>query len=261
MITQALKKLFRKVGFNVTRYPKGSATYDAHLSQIFHLLQINCVLDVGANQGQYGKFLRSLGYAGKIISFEPNPRDFKILQKATNQDENWTCFQYALGAISGVKQLNITSTSLFSSFLKPTPQIKNVFGGGGEIVLQENVSIKTVNEIFPQIKQGIENLHVYLKMDTQGYDMEVLAGAMDVMEYIYALESELSVKPIYENMVSYHQAVQKIEDMDFSVTGFFPVTRDHLFQIIEFTCVAININLLKPLAKNIDHLAIYHFQK
>ena len=57
-----------------------------HLRKLFSHLQINCVLDVGANQGQYGRFLRQTGYQGWIISFEPSPADFQVLAERSAAD-------------------------------------------------------------------------------------------------------------------------------------------------------------------------------
>jgi hypothetical protein len=67
-----------------------------HLLRLFELLQINCVIDVGANQGQYGRFLRAIGYRGNIISFEPSGDDYDLLSRLAEKDPRWSTHQLAL---------------------------------------------------------------------------------------------------------------------------------------------------------------------
>ena len=68
-----LKDLMRKgatlVGCGIGRLP-GFEVLGTHLAMLFARLKINCVLDVGAHVGQYGRFLRNIGYSGHIVSFE-----------------------------------------------------------------------------------------------------------------------------------------------------------------------------------------------
>jgi hypothetical protein len=47
------------------------------LKQVLDKGEVNCVLDVGANRGQFASILRKIGYGGQIISFEPSLHDFK----------------------------------------------------------------------------------------------------------------------------------------------------------------------------------------
>jgi len=80
LLKKHIKKTISKLGYELIRKPGKSERLDFHLYKLFDLLKINCVLDVGANQGQYAHFLRNLGYKGNIISFEPVTIDYAILQ-------------------------------------------------------------------------------------------------------------------------------------------------------------------------------------
>ena len=91
-----------------------------HLRTLFESLQVQCVLDVGANKGQYRDFLRlEVGYTGKIISFEPIENNVKILQERANADNNWVILDYALGSSPGNFPINVMTSDVFSSFLNP----------------------------------------------------------------------------------------------------------------------------------------------
>ena len=68
---------------------------------------VETVLDVGAHHGEYGLRLRKGGYDGKIVSFEPGPDAFSVLEQRCKRDGNWACHQMALGDEIGQGELNV----------------------------------------------------------------------------------------------------------------------------------------------------------
>ena len=80
---------------------------------------------------------------------------------------------------------------------------------------------------------------VYLKMDTQGWDLEVLAGASGCLERIQAFQSEVAMHPIYDGMPALHESLSRFQDLGFGVSGLFPVSLDSNLEVIEFDCVAV----------------------
>jgi len=208
-----------------------------HLVQLFDYLQVNCVLDVGANQGQYGRFLRAIGYKGNIVSFEPAGGDFDILSRVAGKDPGWFAHQLALGDIDQLTQINITSDSLFNSFLAPNDFI---LGQGLRIDKVENVEMKRLDSIFDDLIAPLVEPKVYLKMDTQGYDLKVVAGARESLKQVVGLQSELSVQPLYEGMPGYLENLEVLNQAGFDLTGMFPIARDNALRVIEFDCIMIN---------------------
>ena len=91
----------------------------AVLKYVFEKLSINCILDVGANQGQYGTLLRRIGYGGWIISFEPVQASYEALKAVAAKSERWRVFPYALGRDNERREINVTEETVFSSFLTP----------------------------------------------------------------------------------------------------------------------------------------------
>src|SRR5579864_1371671 len=89
------------------------------LKNVLGKLSINCVIDVGANQGQFGTLLRRIGYRGWIISFEPVRASYEALDALAAKEKLWRVFPYALGAENERRQINVTDESVFSSFLAP----------------------------------------------------------------------------------------------------------------------------------------------
>ncbi|MFZ0548457.1 MAG: FkbM family methyltransferase [Candidatus Promineifilaceae bacterium] len=223
-------------GYELTSQPPKSERLDIHLQRLFQKLNINCIFDVGANRGQYGRFLRQSGYTGRIISFEPVSADFALLQAQAADDPEWQTHQIALGREENTAEINVTSDSLFNSFLKPNEFIR---GQGLRISHVESVQIRPLDALFDQSLAEINQPQPYLKLDTQGYDLEVLAGAEKCLSRISALQTELSIKPVYEQMPYYLDSIAHLEKMGFEVTGLFPIARDNALRVVELDCVMV----------------------
>ena len=89
------------------------------LPGLFEMYGVNCVIDVGAHEGEYAKRLREGGYEGRIVSFEPVPRAFAGLERAAAGDRAWHVHQLALGREDGVSTMNAVPGTL-SSLRPPT---------------------------------------------------------------------------------------------------------------------------------------------
>jgi len=210
-----------------------------HLGMLLGACEINCVLDVGANIGQTGIFLRRIGYRGRIVSFEPVGRNFKILAKRCGADPDWRCHRIALGARNGDQTINLARRSVFDSFLRPTGYSTRQFGSDSEVIDSETVSVRRLETVIESCVNGLSTPRIFLKLDTQGYDLEVLAGAGPGIGCVLGLQTELSVKPVYESMVNYLDAIPRINALGFEITGLFPVNRDAAMRVVEFDCVAV----------------------
>ena len=111
------RKLVNKAGFDLVRLKNSHGSFDVHLNNVFKKYSIDCVIDVGANSGQYGTFLRSIGFNGWIVSFEPVKSVFEKLVENAKKDKKWICYNMALGDKSEKKIINVFSSTVFSSFL------------------------------------------------------------------------------------------------------------------------------------------------
>ena len=81
--------------------------------------------------------------------------------------------------------------------------------------------------------------YIFLKLDTQGFDLNVLDGVGAHAGRILALQSEIAVKPIYDGMTGYMHAIAAMNGRGFELTGLFPVLRDRQLRIVEFDCVMV----------------------
>lgn len=227
-----------RVGSRIGRLP-GVELLGAHLAALFARLRINVVLDVGAHVGQYGRFLRNLGYRGHIVSFEPILANFTRLEGRRAGDAKWSAHRLALSNRDAVVPINVTHLTQFSSFLPPSGYSREQFDGLSDVVRTEMVETTRLDGFLAHGIAGVTRPRIFLKLDTQGHDLIVLEGASGLLDRVVALQSEIAVKPIYQGMTGYLEALSALNTMGFELTGLFPVLRDKAFRIVEFDSVMI----------------------
>ena len=232
------KEFVRLFGWELLHARKEQPTLGTHLAQLLPRLGIDCVLDVGANQGQYGRALRKAGYRGRIVSFEPVQETFRILKSHADKDGDWRVNNYALGAKPGESTIHVTRATILSSFRQPNAFSMEKYAWGMPIVRDEQVQIRTLDEVFDECLKGLTDPKVFLKLDTQGFDLQVFAGAKRSLPRVLGLQTEISVQPIYEDVPDYLEALAVYKAAGFVMSGLYPVSRDkQTLACIEMDCV------------------------
>jgi FkbM family methyltransferase len=237
-----IKKLANLFGYELLRIKK-SHSINSHLKNLFDLYQIDLIIDVGANKGQFGQLIRKLGYKGDILSFEPVLSSFELLKDRAKNDPRWKVFQLGLGDKKDQREINTFKSSDFSSLLAPNAKGKELFDKIRE-GSKELIEINTLDNILLDLKIS-KTRKTFLKMDTQGYDMHVFSGAKNSIDSIAALLSEISITQIYDGMTNYHNALMEFERNGYVVSALFPVSHDENdLSVIELDCVMIKKNIL-----------------
>ncbi len=203
------------------------------LREILIVLRINCVLDVGAARGQFAINLRKIGYQGKIVSFEPVSEAFEQMGAAFATNSLWQGFRYALGGRTGEVNFHVaTDSTEMSSVLVPKDDAWQL--------RTEVVPMKTLDSILDKVLSDIEEPRIFLKMDTQGYDVEVIKGAANSMDRIMALQSELVIQPDYIGAPLYLEALTLYQGYGFRPVSLIEAARDlHSGIITEVNCVLV----------------------
>jgi len=239
-----IKRFVELFGYELINSKK-QPSLPAHLSRIFKQCHINVVLDVGANHGQFAKGLRARNYAGEIHSFEPVASSFAILQQASANDLNWHVHNLALGDKSGDQDIHVSKASELSSFLPA-----NEFGSkrlkGMAAIHLETVQVLTVDQFLAEHNILSADKNIFLKMDTQGFDLNVFYGAKQSLPQIAGLMSELSFLQIYKNMPPYTEVIPVYEQAGYRVTGLFPIVRNQDLTLVEMDCVLIKTPAQEP---------------
>lgn len=175
-------------------------------------LGIDVVLDVGANVGQYASEVRGAGYTGHLVSFEPLSTAFEELQHAAERDGNWQCLNVALGSRREEAQLNVSGYSESSSLLPMEERHVSALPLSA-YVGRETVSVTTLDAVATEIASAHATL--WLKLDVQGYEAEVLNGARETLGRCVGVECELSLVPLYEGQALGHDVMSLLADHGF----------------------------------------------
>jgi FkbM family methyltransferase len=207
-----------------------------HVTAMLDLYGVNCVFDVGANTGQYAKRLRRLGYRGRIVSFEPTADAYARLSEAAENDADWHVHRLGLGREDTVSTIH-TGWNTMNSLLPPSDYGRDRYQRFAKSRTEE-IRIRRLDGVMEEALDGIAEPRPFLKMDTQGYDLEVFAGAGERIADFVGLQSEVAMLRLYEGSPRMGEAVATYEDSGFEVTGMYPVTREAATgRVVEFDCV------------------------
>jgi len=228
-----------KLGFVVVgKWGVSSYLLESRIKRIIAEYDIDCIFDVGANVGQYHDFLRKkVGFKGTIVSFEPDPNNCEELREKKLHDKKWVIQEFALGREDTVLQLNIMSNSAFNSFLEPNNIETSLFQNANTVENVVSVKVKRLSDIFFELKEKYNFNNVFLKLDTQGFDLDVFDGASECLDQIKGVQTEVSVLPIYKNMPSIETSLELFKSKGFEVSGLYSLSETRFPHAIEFDCI------------------------
>ena len=188
-------------------------------------LQITLVLDVGANVGQYGGWVRETGFAGRIVSFEPLRAEFAQLEHAAAGDPGWEARNAALGDRDGDAEIHVSQDSVASSFLDLSDYAKTDWPWRETTYVErQTVAINRLDTLAPDLLRDSDR--TLLKLDVQGYELTALQGAEATLEGLAAVQCELSLVELYEGQPRMWELLRHLDERGFRPIGFEPVVAD-----------------------------------
>jgi hypothetical protein len=107
-----------------------------------------------------------------------------------------------------------------------------------------SVPVRRIDEVLPDLLNGFVSPRIFLKMDTQGFDNQVINGVGNFLTQVLGIQSELSVVPLYEGMEHYTDTLAYYERLGFSLMDLFVVSRAQNGQIVEYDCIMARTNAL-----------------
>lgn len=182
------------------------------------------MLDVGANTGGFARFMRGdVGYRGKMVSFEPLSDAFVQLQQAAVGDSDWQLANIALGDRDEEAQINVAGNSESSSLLDMLPAHSEA-APSASYRGRETITVRRLDSVFRDYCTDTDS--VYLKIDTQGFESRVLAGAKESLRQVSILQLELSVVPLYNGEKVATEMIAFLQTQGFVLCHLDPVFKD-----------------------------------
>jgi FkbM family methyltransferase len=214
-----LQRLARRLGYDLTPRAKAKSP-NAQLVAVLAHFRISCVLDVGANVGQYGAMLRAWGYPGRIVSFEPQATAHTALARRAAADPAWQVAPpIALGARDGEIELEVSAESDMSSLLPQSALLRRVSPSSAAIG-KETVPLRRLDEVARPYLTLDDR--AFLKIDAQGYEAEVLAGAGKLLDRLAGIQLEMSLVPLYEGERPFRAMLDELAALGFEPYLFLP---------------------------------------
>jgi FkbM family methyltransferase len=224
MLNDTLKAAARILGLEVRRFTPATSQ-PARMRAMLEWHKVNVVLDVGANVGQFARELRKQsGYRGRIVSFEPMRDAHEALQRAAASDPAWdVARRSAIGARCGVITINVSRNSVSSSVLEMLDAHASA-APQSHYEASEEVPLATLDSLAAEIIHPGDR--PFLKIDTQGYESEVLDGASGLLRRTVGVQLEMSLIPLYGGQKLMPELTQRVTAAGFELWDIAPTFAD-----------------------------------
>jgi len=214
MISIIKKRINRLLGFVGLGLHFSSNTPQRRLYKALAHFHIDTVLDVGANVGQFASELRQGGFKGRIVSFEPLSEAYAILCKKAKNDSGWLIHSRgALGNQDGETTINVAGNSVSSSILDMNKSHSSA-AQESAYTGSETINIQKIDSIADQY---LSNNKTFLKIDTQGFESQILDGAVNTLPDIQGILLETSLIELYKGEVLWQDMINRLEKDGFTI--------------------------------------------
>jgi len=211
-MNSTLRKLGRKIGLDIHRYhpdPNKLHWVKSH--------DIKTVIDVGANVGQFASEIRNALPHAFIYSFEPLKDCFEKLKLSRGRDQLFKAFNYALGNCIDTIPMNRNAYSPSSSILSMSDSHKQLFPHTSQSA-RERVDVLRLDD-FSELNPQLLSREILFKIDTQGFEAEVIKGARRFLSHVKLLIVENSFIPLYEEQPLFDDIYTLLKSYGFTYRG------------------------------------------
>lgn len=219
----AIKRWLRSAGIEAARYVR-FRNFDERLIAVLETHRVDLVLDIGASSGQYGERLRGLGYKRRIVSFEPLDAPRQQLVASASGDPLWEVAPpCAIGERNGTIEIRISRNWESSSALSMLPS-HLAAAPASEAIGVAQVEMRTLDSCAAGFLRGGEI--VFVKIDVQGMEDKVLAGASQMLKGAAGLQVELSLTPLYAGQPLLCEMIALLRRAEFELVDLEPAFID-----------------------------------
>lgn len=258
-LKKTIKYLFKRNGFEIYRKYYYDFNPDDSILKILNIASADIsdisILDVGANVGQSVRRFRKYLRDAHIFSFEPNPKTFQVLLKKHANDKKLKCFNFGIGAekralpffmnpdsgSDSFYQINLNGDAFRLSNTKEAKKNHNISSLKQRIPYNSTVQIPvdTLNNVCAS--EGLKRIDI-LKIDTQGFELQVLKGANNILSNTLIVEAEVIFSDSYEKTSSFGEIESLLRQYGFVVweipyIGKFPTENINRINFVDIQFV------------------------
>ena len=228
MLKYTSKKILSFFNLKVSKFINDECSDDPFiiLSKVLDPPQIKLVIDGGASIGDTSQRLSVLFPNAVVHAFEPFPDLHQELQNKTNLNAKIIAHLLGLGKSEDKVIFNINKSQGTNSILKSNNRSKEIYGEQMSIEKEILIPINSLDNLFDCHENQCIDI---LKLDLQGYELDALIGATNLLEkgQIKAILCEVMFEPSYENQPSWIEIVSFIEKYELSL---FNLYQKHYYQ-------------------------------
>lgn len=217
-----IKKIYKffKLLFNkqlLSGLSSGIAATTEHIPLLKSFKNLNTIIDIGANKGQFSLVARHLFHETKIIGFEPLLKPAEKYRNLFKNDKNVFFHQTAIGNQSGNTQMHISKREDSSSILPIGDNQSNIFPGTEESHILD-INIGRLKE-YVNINDLVSP--VFVKIDVQGFELNVLKGCLDLIDNFDYIYVETSFVELYEKQPLAYEIISFLKEYSFDLKGIY----------------------------------------
>lgn len=200
----------------VYRYGVEPEQYAKFRQPWFSEAGIRTVLDIGANTGQFAQLVHAVLPQARIYSFEPLPDCYAALAARTSGWPNAHSRNVALGRADGTITLlrNPYPDSSSIRQMNDHHRLQFPFTAGPQVPVE--VTVRALDSLAGELDL---TPRVFVKMDVQGYEDEVILGGREVLSRVWAVMLEVSFVPLYEGAPPFHRIYELLQELGFEFRG------------------------------------------
>lgn len=225
-IKRVLRKGIEGQGYFVRPLSEFGFSFSADIRRLLGKRLQPCIVDVGANTGQWLKSIKATYPDAQVYCYEPDERAFAQLLRTANGFSSVQCLPCALGREAGVSTLFRNADSVTSSLLQPAPQAETLpYAEKLQPVDTVKVEVRRLSDELRRL--GIQRIDL-LKSDCQGADLNVLEGAAQEIDngQIHLISTEALFHLEYEKQAWFHQILAWLGARGFVLIGLYDVLHD-----------------------------------
>lgn len=210
MFKRIIRAILRPLGYDIRRYSLVDDPFGILLT-LAREHGVTTIIDVGANTGQFAERVFAEGWEGNILSVEPLSDAHNALTRAASAIARWQVApRCAVGAVKGTALINVSGNSQSSSLLAALAESSQSEPGIAAI-RTETVDVETLDSLVNSANQTF-----LLKIDAQGYELNVLKGAENLFDSVPLIYTEMALAPSYDGAPLFTELGQEIVEKGYT---------------------------------------------